>query len=253
MTLVAIEAGPASSMFGDNTKTCETDNYIHLCLEQSVIPTISQRWHERPSRPNEMSLQRSNTSTPQSHTTRRNTCQVLRVLLEGGSDINQVDGAGHTLAMAAASTGECSLLKFLVSEGGADLWVRNSDGRTAAFLAATNGHVRCLAFVLGDVDYSSSSGGKIAETKGEGETELSSCERRNTTFPAAASARADAEDNTGCTPLWAAAAHGHVDTVKYLLERWSASPNARDATGATASWMAVSVVGDLFVSAFASV
>lgn len=132
--------------------------------------------------------------------------KVVRVLLAGGGDVNHVDGAGRSPAMAAALRGNRSLLKFL-SENGADLSMRNSDGRTASFFAAMNAHVNCLAFIL---DSSDDYG--------------------------AVSATADAKDKIGCTPLWTAAAHGHLETLQYLVRR-GASPNACDVTGTTAAWM----------------
>ncbi|CAM9856530.1 unnamed protein product [Scytosiphon promiscuus] len=137
--------------------------------------------------------------------------EVIRVLLDGGGDINETDSAGKTPAMAAAMTGDRSLL---------------------------DGHVTSLALILGDVGNSNISGGDKDGRKGGGEGELPSGGCTNTTLPAATVARADAEDNMGCTPLWTAAANGHVDAVKYLVGRCSASPNARGTMRTTATWMA---------------
>lgn len=124
--------------------------------------------------------------------------------------------------MAAALRGDLSLLKFL-SVNGANLSMRNSDGRSAVFFTAMNGHVDCLAFVV-DHDNNSSSG------NGDG------CGKPTSTSAAAADATVEATDKIGCTPLWTAAAHGHLEVVKYLTRR-GASPNARDVTGTTATWM----------------
>lgn len=179
-----------------------------------------------------------------------NNQQVIRVLLDGGGDVNHADGGGRTPAMAAALTGDRALLEFLsASDSGADLSVRNSDGRTAAFFAAMNGHVDCLAFILDDADYASGAGagggggadnGRSIRGKKKG---IDRWPRRAAAGSAAAvsaaAATADAVDKIGCTPLWTAAAHGHLDTIKYLIDRHGASPDARDVTGTTALWMTV--------------
>lgn len=170
--------------------------------------------------------------------------QVFRVLLDGGGDVNHADGAGRTPAMAAALIGDRSLLRFLsASESLADLSLRNADGRTAAFFAAMNGHTGSLAFILGDADFDggkraagdSGSGGS-GGGEGKGEATTSATTRSG---GAVAAATLDAEDKIGCTPLWTAAAHGHLDTVKYLIDRHGASPNACDVTGTSAAWMTV--------------
>ena len=148
--------------------------------------------------------------------------------------------------MAAALIGDCALLQFLsTGESGADLSVRNSDARTAAFFAAMNGHTDCLAFILGDADYGEDGGGGGGGTSGEEIGETTTFNATNGSAgvsgaaAAAAATTADAADKIGCTPLWTAAAHGHLDTVKYLIDRHGASPNARDVTGTTAAWMTV--------------
>lgn len=136
--------------------------------------------------------------------------------------------------MAAALIGDCSLLEFLsASESGLNLSLQNSDGRSAAFFAAMNGHTGSLAFILGNGDYGGGEGGGGTSAKGGSESPTRS--RGVST----AGAMADAEDKIGCTPLWTASAHGHLDTVEYLIDRHGASPNARDVTGTTAAWMAV--------------
>lgn len=113
--------------------------------------------------------------------------------------------------MAAALRGDRPLLKFLLTSG-ADFSVQNSDGRTAAFFAAMNGHVDCLGFIL-------DGGGRITPTTASSYL-----------------ATADLKDKIGCTPLWTAAAHGHLEALLYLIKR-DASPNVRDVTGTTAAWM----------------
>lgn len=127
------------------------------------------------------------------------------MLITAGADINEADDRGRTPAMAAALRGDRPLLECL-SEHGARLSFVNSDGRSAAFFAAMNGHVDCLAFAVDD------SHGPEAATM------------------------LDSPDSIGCTPLWTAAAHGHLDTVRYLTRR-GASPNASDVTGTSAAWM----------------
>lgn len=96
------------------------------------------------------------------------------------------------------------------------------------------GHVSSLVFILDDPDYKSMSimsrlNGK--EKKGEDKLPY----RGSGCGSGAATAMENAEDNIGCTPLWTAAAQGHLDTVKYLIGRHGASLNARDMTGTTAA------------------
>lgn len=175
--------------------------------------------------------------------------------------MNDTDRSGRTPAMAAALRGNRPLLEFLL-EHGADFSIRNSHGRTAAFFAAMNGHVRCLAFIAdGAVDNAvHGEGDRIASASLDGRgaagicvtpftngnsSEVSSVNRDEVIigaapgvpgFPTAASETADVADKIGCTPLWTAAAHGHLEVVRYLAWR-GASPNTRDVTGTTAIWM----------------
>lgn len=132
--------------------------------------------------------------------------KLVRILLRAGGDPNQADIRGRTPAMAAALRGDRDLLECLTKHG-ARLSSVNSDGRTATFFAAMNGHVECLAFVIDECDGLD------------------------------AIAAADARDSSGCTPLWTAAAHSHLETVQYLARR-GASPDVRDVTGTSAAWMA---------------
>lgn len=97
-----------------------------------------------------------------------------------------------------------------------------------------SGHVSTLALILGDADFNTggecNSSGRRLRGKGAGGGKAALGN------PAAV----DTPDNNGSTPLWAAAARGHLDTVEYLVGRCGASPHARDARGTTAAWMAVS-------------
>lgn len=127
------------------------------------------------------------------------------MLIGVGADVNQSDDRGRTPAMAAALRGDRSLLECL-SANGAHLSSVNSDGRSTAFFAAMNGHVDCLAFAV------------------------------NENHGPEAVAMVDVRDSIGCTPLWTAAAHGHLETVRYLTHL-GALPNASDVTGTSAAWM----------------
>ncbi|CAN0494939.1 unnamed protein product, partial [Ectocarpus sp. 8 AP-2014] len=109
----------------------------------------------------------------------------------------------------AARLGRTSLVLLLLSAG-ADPAETDRDGETAVHAAA-----RC---------------GQAGIIKA-----LAQASKAALGNPAAV----DTPDNNGSTPLWAAAARGHLDTVEYLVGRCGASPQARDARGTTAAWMAV--------------
>ncbi|CAM9613695.1 unnamed protein product [Ectocarpus sp. 4 AP-2014] len=157
---------------------------------------------------------------------------VLRSLLAVGAlETSRPNAAGDTAMGAAALAGNSEALQVLVEAGG-DVNDADEAGRTSAYSAAMSGHVSTLALIFGDADYNTggecnSSGGRLrGKGAGGGKAALGN--------PAAV----DTPDNNGSTPLWAAAARGHFDTVEYLVGRCGASAHARDARGTTAAWMA---------------
>ena len=64
---------------------------------------------------------------------------ILRVLLEGGADVNQANGGGWTSLMFASSDGHEGVARMLL-EGGADVNQAEEDGSTALMVASQSGH-----------------------------------------------------------------------------------------------------------------
>jgi len=130
--------------------------------------------------------------------------EVVRVLLEGGCDVNLVDHAGKAPLMRAARAGFLDVTRLLV-EAGADVNACDLRHSTALLRAAAFGHGEVVRFLL-------------------------DC-----------GAEVDARDCLGRTALIAAATGVHPDAVSALLTE-GADPSLRDATGIDALSAAIDAV-----------
>mmetsp|Transcript_5917 Transcript_5917/g.17020 ORF Transcript_5917/g.17020 Transcript_5917/m.17020 type:complete len:928 (-) Transcript_5917:85-2868(-) len=114
--------------------------------------------------------------------------EVVKSLLKKGADAANTRVDGITAVMTAAVGGHAETVKLLL-EGGADARAEDGEGLTALHNAAENGTVAVVEALVKAASASEDSDEKYIDT-------LSSA---------------------GFTPVIIAAAHGHVDVVRYLI------------------------------------
>lgn len=131
--------------------------------------------------------QTSDPRTPLVMAAREGHLEIVRLLVDAGSNVNTYAGGDETPLMAAASSGNLSLVHFLI-EKGAFVDKRLSDNGTALLIAAKHGRSEIVSFLI-------SKGAKVDEAvQGNG------------------------------TALICAVRNGHYDVAKILLEH-GANPN----------------------------
>ncbi|ETS80630.1 hypothetical protein PFICI_08159 [Pestalotiopsis fici W106-1] len=81
--------------------------------------------------------------------------EVLKLLLDAGSDVNKTDGSGQTSLHLAANRGEKQITAFLISRG-VDVNLRDRHGNTALDIAASSGDTHWIhSFILAGSEISS--------------------------------------------------------------------------------------------------
>lgn len=123
--------------------------------------------------------------------------ESVQKAIEAGVDVNSADEEQRTALLFAAFNGHTPVVKLLL-DSGARLEQRDSMGRTALMFASTGDNAATVNLLL-------ESGADV-----------------NTV-----------DTNEGFTPLMYAAAEGHVDVVKALLQH-DADPSLRDTDGDSA-------------------
>ena len=197
---------------------------------------------------------------------------VVKFLLKEGADVNAKDKDGITALMEASIMGKLKVVELLLKEGAevdapansgvTALWLASGEGRadvmkallkkdadpnnarsdniSALMTAAVGGHVDAVKLLL-------DAGADVRYTDGEGVTPLMNAAENGTVavlklLVESNSAKKDAEtkgnyvdvvSNTGFTALIIAAAHGHIDALKYLLTEAKADVNAMHETHVT--------------------
>jgi ankyrin repeat protein len=133
---------------------------------------------------------------------RNETDAVEQLVLEGGQDIDSLDGTGGRTALDyAASFGNTGLVQFLLAHG-AHVDARDKFGNTALHWAAQHGTVDAITVLIG------------------------------------AKAQVDAQNRQGMTPLMMAADQMQPRAVQLLLQH-GADPHKQDFTGRDAfGWAA---------------
>jgi ankyrin repeat protein len=141
----------------------------------------------------------------------------MRLLLEGGADVNARDALGHTAVHTAASLGLTKSLAFLLKRG-PDLEVRDELDLTPLMSACSRGGVKATRAALmlleagARVDYVRKEDGmtalKFAAVRGSAEL-LEALIRRG--------ARVDAPRGTDLTALMLAARENNVEALKVLV------------------------------------
>lgn len=179
-------------------------------------------------------------------------CTVLRCLQEGAS-ADECTPTGVTALMKAVHAGNADLVQILLSNGADPTRCDDTNGSTALMLAAATGRADCAALLLqsGHVspieqDAEGRSPLQYAARRAHPEVLrllLAACASASSSSPssavslsaagaAALVANVDIADETGLTPLMAAAHAGALDSVEQLIHA-GASLYARDCTGAS--------------------
>eukprot|EP00438_Fugacium_kawagutii_P000845 Skav202995 [mRNA] locus=scaffold2267:776664:778022:- [translate_table: standard] len=107
--------------------------------------------------------------------------EVVRFLIEAGTDKDLADKNGQVALHFAASQGHLEVVRFLV-EGGADKDLAERNGRAALHFAAHKGHLAVVRFLI------------------------------------EAGIDKDLVDGNGQAPLHVAASQGHLEVVRFLVE-----------------------------------
>jgi ankyrin repeat protein len=73
--------------------------------------------------------------------------EMVRILLNAGSDIDEVSSDGNTSVMVAAGQGKTELVEYLLQQG-ADFMVQTDYGQTALHMASSSGHLGAVKLLL---------------------------------------------------------------------------------------------------------
>jgi ankyrin repeat protein len=167
---------------------------------------------------------------------------IVALLLAKGADVKAKDNRGDTALGLAAETGDAAIMRLLLDKG-ADVNGRNRKGETPLIQAATSARPEAVRLLLQrgvDVNaattwYPSVKNGQVALLK------LTALHHAATEGPLEmvrdlldASAKVNAQDSRGFTPLTLAIAADHQDAgiIRLLIER-GADVNSRATTGET--------------------
>ncbi|KAG2456361.1 ANR50 protein, partial [Polypterus senegalus] len=146
----------------------------------------------------------------------------VRVLLENGASVNQVDPVdGRTLLASASHAGSTDVVSLLLSKG-ADPTIQDYQGQTPLMLAARQGHARVLQCLL---EWAQKDGRRldlVDHADREGWTALRSAawggHAEAVRILLEAAAEVDGSDSEGRTALRAAAWGGHEEILQTLLD-----------------------------------
>lgn len=159
---------------------------------------------------------------------------LVRLLLEQGADVNAATKTGGTPLMFAAIRGNLETVRMLLDHG-ADVNAVAHFNWTALMVAAAKGHDLVVNLLL---DHGADA--NVADTYGWTPLMRAAYENRAgavRAFLRTGKVELDARDETGSTALHHAAAQGHVEIARLLLES-GASIDARNAEGLTPLEMA---------------
>ena len=170
--------------------------------------------------------------------------ELVRRLIDAGSDIKERDDLGRTALFWAICEGHGgsreSIVSLLIEKGGVNLCeARTNDGSTSLIAAAVHGHESIARQLLGVVG---ADRGGVHARNTYGATALVAAAKQGHESTARLLIENGSDVNAktlkGITPLVASSWNGHESVVRLLLEK-GADVNARSEDGSTALMRAV--------------
>jgi len=150
--------------------------------------------------------------------------KIVNVLIDAGAEVDFKSNSGVTALWLAAGENKVNVLKTLLKKN-ADASVTRSDGITALMTGSVAGHVEAVKLLIED-------GADPLAVDADGLTALmNAAEKGATNVMKVLIAAADSADyvntmsSTGFNSVIIASAHGHTDSVKYLITEANADVN----------------------------
>jgi ankyrin repeat protein len=171
----------------------------------------------------------------------RNNDIVKALVYSCNAKVHATDHQGWTALFYAAHNGNVSTVIELLDNCAANdpshagLAHQSKNGQTAIFVAAANGQTNAVMVLLehgknpGQLDITQLGLNDVDDSSDDEDNRNE--ERLNqpvSPTPARARANAATPSSLGCTPLWAAASNGHINTVRILVRKFGvevATPN----------------------------
>ncbi|KAK4865950.1 hypothetical protein LT330_009043 [Penicillium expansum] len=143
--------------------------------------------------------------------------KIATMLVEAGSDVNDIDSLGQTPLHRAVCNDHLSMVEFLMSMGG-DFQAIDCEGYTPVLLAVLRSHQAIFESILGSVTESSTSSAIMKQS-----LHLASQKGRHSIIKYLIDNEIDLEvcDEYGQTALFIAASKGQCFTVRLLIDNGS--------------------------------
>jgi ankyrin repeat protein len=170
-----------------------------------------------------------------------NNASVNALVHSCNADVHAKDNQGWTALFYAAHSGKVSTILELLDNCGANdpshtgLAHQSRNGKTAIFVAASNGQTDAMMVLLAhgtnpsQIDYT-----KVGSSDDEDARNEERLNQPVSPRPARARANAETPSSLGCTPVWAAASNGHINTVRILVRKFGVEAAIPNYDGETA-------------------
>ncbi|XP_038938402.1 ankyrin repeat and death domain-containing protein 1A isoform X3 [Rattus norvegicus] len=142
--------------------------------------------------------------------------QAVRLLLEHGAAVDDVDSFGMTALLLSAWFGHLQIVQILVNAGARVHW-ESKDGLTLLHCAAQKGHMPVLAFIMEDLeDVALDHADKLGRTAFHRAAEHGQLDALD--FLVGSGCDHSVKDKDGNTALHLAASQGHMDVLQRLVD-----------------------------------
>nr|XP_054753891.1 ankyrin-1-like [Lytechinus pictus] len=139
--------------------------------------------------------------------------EVMKYLIQKGSDVNRDDEDGWTPFSAAVKNGHLEAVKHLLRKGAVQ---KRYDGMTPLYIAAQAGHLDVVKLLI-------SNGADVNEVDDEGMIALHAAARKGNIeivkYLIQQGSDVSREGNNGLTPLNAAITEGHLKVVEFFMAK----------------------------------